>query len=711
MITKFYGKNIPLQKLRELSETTREGSSLRGISEAAERIGFRSFAAKLDFKKLKSEAPLPCIVHWDQNHFVVIYKIKKDHVYLADPGFGHLKISINEFLSHWIGKQAKEDAEGMVLLLEPMPDFKTEDLETTSERREFSFLINYFTKYKKLLFQLLVGLIAGSFIQLSFPFLTQSLIDIGIQDQNLNFIYLILFAQLFLFLGKISLEVIRGWILLHLSARINISLISDFFIKLMRLPISFFDTKVTGDIIQRIHDHQRIQALLTSTSLTSMFSLVNIIVFGAILWWYNFSIFLLFTVGSTLYVLYIFLFLKKREELDYKMFSQTSQEQDKVIELVNGMQEIKLHNAERHKRWSWEYIQARIFRIQLKVLATEQKQVVGSGVINEAKNILITFLAAKLVIDGQLTLGMMLAISYIIGQLNYPLLNLVDFVQTFQDAKIAFARLAEIHNKEEEERGNDITDEIPEDQDLHLKNVSFKYKGAPHHVLKNFNFIIPVNKVTAIVGASGSGKTTLMKLLLKFYEPTVGEVLLGNCNLKNFAQSKWRDACGVVMQEGFIFNDTIANNIAVGDDTVDKKKLLRAVQMANIQDFISSLPLGYNTNIGVSGLNLSTGEKQRILIARALYKNPKYLFFDEATSALDTENERTIMENLNNFFESRTSVVIAHRLSTVKNAHQIVVLDKGEVVEIGDHYSLVSQKGIYYNLVKNQLELEQVYQT
>ncbi|WP_417784557.1 peptidase domain-containing ABC transporter [Tenacibaculum sp.] len=706
IVSKFYGKLISINHLRKLSETTRQGSNLLAISEAAETIGFRTLGAKISLNEL-SQAPLPCILHWNKNHYVVLYKRKKNSFYLSDPAHGLLEYTKEEFLKRWIGNNANDETkEGVLLLLEPSPKFYENLFTDTSQNFGFNFLSKYVFKYREFIWQLILGLLTGSILQLIFPFLTQSIVDVGIKNQDIHFVYLILFAQLALFLGKTAVEVVRSWILLHLSTRINISLVSDFFIKLMSLPIAFFDTRMTGDILQRINDHKRIERILTTSSLNVLFSLVNLFIFSIVLIYYNLSIFGVFIIGSFLYFIWIAIFLKKRSDLDYKRFSEVSQEQSKVIELINGMQEIKLHNAEKKKRWNWEHIQARLFKVSIEGLALEQYQSVGSGFINELKNILITVLSAKLVIDGEITLGMMLAISYIVGQLNSPISQLIDFVREVQDAKISLNRLSEIHNKENEEPlGGEKIKDIDVNASFQIFNLSFRYVGSGQMVLQDLSLHIPANKVTAIVGVSGSGKTTLMKLLLKFYDPNEGGIKLGNFNLKNISQKKWRNECGVVMQEGYIFNDTIANNIAVGDDYIDKKKLAHAVDVANIKEFIESLPLSYNTKIGMEGIGLSTGQKQRLFIARAVYKNPSFLFFDEATSALDANNEKVIMEKLNTFFENKTAVVIAHRLSTVKNAHQIVVLDKGKIVEIGNHEALIQEKGNYYHLVKNQLEL------
>ena len=707
IIAKYYGNKIDIQTLRSLSETTREGSSLLGVSEAAEKMGFHTLGAQLSLKKLH-EVPLPCILHWNNDHFVVLYKIKNDKFYVSDPAHGLISYRSEEFLKFWIGTNASgATPEGIALVIEPTPEFYNTDLENRDGREyNFSFISRYLFKYKKFIFQLVLGLLAGSLLQLILPFLTQSIVDVGIRNQDINFIYLILTAQLFLFIGRTGLEVIRGWILLHLSTRINISLISDFFIKLMNLPISFFDSKMTGDLLQRINDHKRIEKILTTSSLNVLFSMVNFVIFGIVLAYYSLQIFAIFLAGSVLYFVWVLFFFKKRKELDYKRFSEISQEQSKVIELINGMQEIKLHNAERRMRWNWEHVQARLFKVSIKSLTLEQTQTVGSSFINELKNILITVLSAKLVIDNEITLGMMVAISYIVGQLNAPVAQLINFLREVQDAKISLNRLGEIHNMENEEKiGERKMPFIPDDLDFNLHNATFRYPGTLEPVIKNLDLVIPANKVTAIVGVSGSGKTTLLKLLLRFYELDRGEIKMGVFDFQDFSQKNWRAQCGVVMQEGYIFNASIAHNIVLDSDQIDEKRLLHAVTIANIKPYIDGLPLGFNTKIGLEGTGLSTGQKQRLLIARAVYKNPRFIFFDEATSALDANNERVIMDNLNNFFIGKTVIIVAHRLSTVKNADQIVVLDNGKIDEIGTHRELTKRKGSYYNLVKNQLEL------
>lgn len=711
MIAKYFGKTYSLQTLRDKSYISREGVSLMGISDAAESIGLHTMGVQTDFETLYKEAPLPLVAHWRQNHFVVVYNIKKkgnDYiVYVADPALGKIKYTKKEFVQNWASSVNEEgQKEGICLITETTPDFYQHEDEKIN-KSGFKFLFSYLKPYKSFVTQMIIGLLIGSIIQLIFPFLTQSIVDYGINNQDIDFIYLVLIAQLALFIGRSSVNVIRSWILLHLGTRINISLISDFLRKIMRLPIAFFDTKMIGDLLQRINDHQRIENFLTSTTLNILFSLISLIVFGIVLVIYEVKIFLIFFVGSIIYVIWVYFFMKKRRELDHKRFAQLSDNQSNIIELITGMQEIKLNNCEREKRWKWERIQARLFRVNVKSLSIDQYQQTGGFFINDLTNIFITFISATAVIKGQMTLGMMLAVQYIIGQLNAPLRQLIQLLHTMQDAKISLERLGEIHQKDDEEESEeDKIPELPEKRSYKISNLAFQYEG-PHSefVLKDINLDIPEKKVTAIVGASGSGKTTLVKLMLGFYPPTNGEIKLGGVNLSNFRQKMLRQKFGVVMQDGFIFSDTIANNIAISDQNVDKTKLLHAVKVANIQSFIESLPSNYNTKIGANGHGLSQGQKQRILIARAVYKDPEYLFFDEATSALDANTEKQIMNNLEGFYKGRTVVVVAHRLSTVKNADQIVVLQYGKIAETGTHTELTEKRGIYYSLVKNQLEL------
>ncbi len=707
MVAAFYGKRYSLEGLREKSFITREGVSMLGISEAAEKIGFRSICVQVGYEKLQ-EAPLPCIIHWNQQHFVVVYKLNDRYVWVADPGAGKLKYTKEEFCNCWLSSRKNEEDTGVALLLEPTPEFyTTEDEGDEVNRKGFSFLYSYLRPYRGLVGQLLLGLLLGSMIQLMLPFLTQSVVDFGINNQNLGFIYLVLIAQLMLSFSSSAVDFIRGWILLHLGTRINIALISDFLIKLMKMPISYFDSKMTGDILQRINDHKRIQDFLTGSSLSVIFSIFNIIIFGIVLLVYSGMIFLIFMGGSALYVAYVWLFMKKRAELDHKRFAQQSANQSTVVQLVNGMQEIKLSACEQQKRWEWERIQAKLFKVNIKSLALRQYQDSGAVLINQSKNLLITALVASLVVKGEMTLGMMLSVQYIIGQLNSPVNELIAFARDMQDARLSMDRLSEVRDKpDEEDPTRELLREIPEGKEIRLQNLNFKYDPLSEYpTLDDINLVIPPGKQTAIVGMSGSGKTTLVKLLLGFYPPASGDIFIGDTPLGSYSIREWRKRCGVVMQDGFIFSDSIAGNIAPGVEHIDKKRLRHAAEVANIHDFIEELPLAYNTKIGQEGHGLSQGQKQRILIARAVYKDPEFIFFDEATNALDANNERTIMNNLQTFFKGRTSVVVAHRLSTVRNAEQIIVIEQGRIAETGTHEALIALEGRYYKLVKNQLEL------
>lgn len=706
MIAKYYGKSYSLAFLREKCYLDRAGVSVKGISEAAELIGLRTLAVRIALVSADknhpslSDAPLPCIVHWNQNHFLVVYKITSKWVYIADPADRKIKLTHEEFNRSFCG----DGDQGIAILLEPTPAF-FENESSKDKSKGFGFLVKYLTPYKKLIVQLILGLLLGTVFQLIIPFLTQSIVDIGIDTQNLNFIYLVLIGQLILFVSQTLVQFFQSWIVLHISTRLNVNLIADFLIKLMKLPLGFFDAKNIGDLLQRIGDHNRIQSFLTQSILSILLAVVNLIVFGIVLATYSLSILTIFLIASVLYLLWVFIFLKKRGEVDYRAFQELSENQDSLIEIIQGMPEIKLQGSQLKRRWKWTRIQAQLFRTQMRSLAITQYQDAGALAINQVKDILITFIAAKSVLEGNMTLGMMLAIQYIIGQLNGPLHQLIGFIRSAQDASISLERLTEIHEVENEEKVAEYKlDAIPEG-DIVLENLSFRYSPISPDVLTDVSITFPRGKTTAIVGSSGSGKTTLLKLLLGFYPPSQGKILISGSQLDTIYHKIWRQQCGVVMQEGYIFSDTIANNIAESDEVINYAKVIEAAKTANVLDFIQALPLGMNTNIGAKGNGISQGQKQRILIARAVYKNPEFIFFDEATNSLDAINEKVIMENLERFFKGRTAVVVAHRLSTVKEADQIIVLHKGRVMEVGTHQELIDTRGHYFTLVKNQLEL------
>ena len=738
MIASFYGEEYSLDYLRANSYITKNGVSLLGLSEAAEKIGFKTMVARLTYEQLVEHVPLPCVLHWNQEHFVVIYAIEKksffrsvEKVLIADPGHNLVRVEKDVFEKCWI---SSADKKGVALLMEPTPDFYRNEEGVQQRKNGFGFLLQYLRPYKRYFIQLILGMVLASLISMCFPFLTQSLVDFGVNRKNVSFIHLILLSQLLLFLGGIAVDLIRNWILLHISTRISISIISNFLIKLMKLPINFFESKNIGDISQRINDHHRIESFLTGSTLSTLFSVINLFVFSFILSIYNVSLLLVFAAGSILSILWVSLFLKRRKNIDYNRFQRSRENQNSVFEIITGMQEIKLYNSQKARRWEWERIQAKLFKVNIKSLALEQYQEIGSSFFTQLKNILISYLAARLVIDQQITIGVMLSISYIVGQMNSPLNQIILFIKSIQDAKISLDRLNEIHSQPDEEASEDLigynenkfpresennSDPVYLNHEIFTKNIrknvgegitianlSFRY-GSPKSplVLDNISMHIPKGKVTAIVGASGSGKTTLLKLLLKFYPPSDGQILIDGLNLQDISAQLWRQNAGTVMQDGFVFSDSIARNIAVDGERIIEEKLYDAVRVANLHTHISKLPLGFNTRIGNSGSGLSGGQKQRMFIARAVYKDPKYLFFDEATSALDANNEKIIMENLNEFYQGRTVVVIAHRLSTVKNADQIIVMRDGKIVEEGHHDKLTMQKGYYFELVKNQLEL------
>jgi len=708
MIAKYHGKTFSREFLRDKAGITRTGVNMGGIADAAEAIELRTLGMRMSLESLVKEAPTPFIVPWRQKHFVVVHKTTQNKIYVADPANGFLTYKLNEFLDAWTNAT---DKNGFVLLLEPNANFYKQEEPDNTNKKGFSFLFPYLKPYKRIIYQLFLGLFVGLAIQFTLPFLTQSVVDIGVNNQDISFIYLILIAQLVLFISQTLVNIFRDWIMLHINGRFHIKMVSDFLFKMLKLPINFFDTRNTGEHLQRITDHRRIQNFISSQTVTTLYSILLFLVFSGVLAYYDLTIFAVFIVSALFYLGWIFFFLKKRAELDFKRFDEMSQSQSSLVQIINGVREVKVNNSQRKNRWKWEQVQISLFKTSMSSLRLAHSQTLGSNFINELKNIIITFLSATAVVKGDITLGMMLSIQYIVGQLNGPLSNFIGFIQLWQDAKISLERLNQVHSLEDEDEDEKTIKkvfELPSDKSIYIKNLSFQYgsKSSPM-VLKNLTFKIPEGKTTAIVGASGSGKTTLIKLLLKFYNLTSGVIQIGNINLSDINNDYWRKSCGAVMQETFIFNDTIAGNISESEqgEIIDNNKLNNAVYVSNIEEFVNKLPNKLNTELGTSGIRLSGGQGQRLMIARAVYKNPEYIFFDEATSSLDANNEKIIMEKLNAFLKEKTSVIVAHRLSTVRNADNIIVLEDGKIVEQGNHLELSEKKGKYYQLVKNQLEL------
>lgn len=711
MVCRHFGARYSLDFVSKFCHATTEGVSLKGISDAAERLGLETCGARVSPSQLAA-APLPAILHWNQNHFVVLRKVSRSgrRFHIADPGKGLYSLSESEFRQHWISTSRDGKEMGVALFLEPTEKFgeMEDDVWSGEEQRSFRFLFSYVRQYRKYFLQITLGLLLACILQLILPFLTQSIVDVGIRHENVGFIWLILLGELMIVAGRTATDFIRRWLLLHISMRINISLLSDFFIKLLKLPMSFFDTKLTGDLLQRMGDHNRVQSFLTSQLLNVVFTVFSFLIFGVVLFIYDGLIFLIFLLGSVAYGAWIATFLRRRKVIDYELFEQQAINQNRTFQFITSMQEIKLQDCERRRRWEWEDCQADLFAVQMKSLRLQQTQEAGSIFINEVKNILITVFAATAVIHGEITLGAMLAIQYIVGQLNSPVAQLMQFVFSLQDVKISLERINEIHGGRNEEPERERLTDFPagEPRGIVFRNVSFRYD--PHALRKTIDGVsidIQEGKVTAIVGASGSGKTTLLKLMLGYYPLEEGAVEVAGKPLSDYNMKWWRRHCGVVMQDGVIFSESIARNIAVDDNEIDPERLERAARIACIHDYVMSLPLRYDTKVGKDGRGLSQGQRQRILIARAVYRNPDFIFLDEATNSLDAKNERVIVENLADFYKGKTVVVVAHRLSTVSNADNIIVLDDGKVVETGTHDELTAKRGAYYNLVRNQLEL------
>ena len=713
-IAQYYGKSYSLDKLREKCHITHNGVSMMGICDAASDMGFRTLGVKLTWRQLKKEANLPCIVHWNRKHFVVVYKIKKKRngsyiVYVSDPACGLLQYDEKTFLHFWTGGQDAEGGNcmGIALFLTPTMAFFKQGGIGLDKTVGMPDMLRYLVPYRKYFLQIGLAMVTASLINLIFPYLTQAVVDSGINRNDLHIVVIILLAQLTLVLGQTANSICRNWLMLHVTTRIGVSIIADFLSKLLRLPIAFFDSKNIGDILQRIGDYNRIQFFLTETLLATVVGIISFIIYSVIMAQYHFTILIIFLAGSILYAVWVTMFMRKRRDLDYMRFQEAASNQGSLVQIVQGMQDIKINNCGNRKMWEWQHIQAKLYKVNTSSLQLGQVQNVGGTLIDQAKNIFISFIAAKSVIEGDMTLGMMLALQYIMGQLNAPISQFITFIQSMQDAKISMERMNEIQTREEETSITMPTvSNVPASGGLRIENLTFQYDGVHSpKVLDKISLSIPAGKITAIVGTSGSGKTTLLKILLGFYKPIKGRILLNLIDLSNYNLNEWREKCGIVMQDGFIFSESIAGNIGLSDEAPNMKKVEEAAKIAHIHDFILSLPLGYQTPIGTNGHGLSSGQKQRILIARAIYKNADYLFFDEATNALDANNERCIMEELKQVFKNKTVLIVAHRLSTVKNADKIVVLDNGLLVEEGKHEELIAKQGRYYQLIKNQLEL------
>ena len=711
MVCRHFGSRYSLDFVAKFCHPTNEGVSLKGIADAAEHLGLDTVAARADIAQLSS-APLPAILHWNQNHFVVLHKVGRNRCrfHIADPGKGMYSLSEREFREHWLSTSRNGRDLGVALFLEPGERFGSleDDVWNGREQRSFRFLLGYVRQYRSHFLRIVLGLAVGCVLQLILPFLTQSIVDVGIKNEDVGFIWLILLGEMMIVAGRTVTDFIRRRLLLHISMRINVSLVSDFFAKLLRLPMGFFDTKLTGDLLQRMADHGRVQSFLTSQFLSVLFSGLSFVVFGVVLLVYDPLIFLIFMAGSVAYALWIVSFLRRRKVIDYELFERQAINQNYTYQFITAMQEIKLQDCERRRRQEWEDCQEGLFEVQMKSLRLQQTQEAGSVFINEVKNMLITVFAATAVIDGGITLGGMLAIQYIVGQLNSPVSQFMQFVFSIQDVRISLERINEIHGGRDEEPDTSLASSFPEGRPLDIVFSSLDFRYDPHSPTKTLDSVsvcIPEGKVTAIVGASGSGKTTMLKLMLGYYPFEGGSLTVGGTNLGAYSMRWWRRQCGAVMQEGVIFSESIARNIAAGDGEIDRERMEAAARVACIHDYVMSLPLRYDTKIGRDGRGLSQGQRQRVLIARAVYRNPRFIFLDEATNSLDARNEREIVENLEEFYRGRTVVVVAHRLSTVSNADNIIVLDHGRVIEEGTHEQLTARRGAYYTLVRNQLEL------
>ena len=706
-ISKIYDKKYSLQYLREICYISKRGVTLLGILEAGKAIGFEVFSTKVDLDTIINKVKLyPCIIHWEQNHFVVLNKIVKTkksklYFYLMDPRSGFIKLNEKQFRNGWLGNNDK----GIVAFFEPKDEFLNISIEK-QKKINYEELLYSLHPYKKKFVLLIFLVFASSLITLVFPFFTKELIDNGISQKNLNLISLILLAQLSLFLGSMIINVIRNWLTLYIGTYVSINLISDFITKLVKLPMKNFDNHMIGDLNQRIIDNERIERLITSESITTFFSIFSFLVFFVVLAYFNIITLVIYFALTLIGLLWSIYWINKKKILDFYEFQLKSKNQESIFEIFSGIRDIKLFQLENFKLTKWQSVQNELLSLNIKILKIDQIQTFGYQFINQLKNIIVTYFVAILVLKGKMSLGTLLSISYIIGEMNSPIAQLVSFIKKLQEAKLSFTRLSEISTQLPEENNFNKQLNTKNNEGIVINNLSFSYENIQSSiVLNNINITIPNSKVTAIVGHSGSGKTTLMKILLRFYEPTKGNIYFNGDDILTISPNDLRKHIGTVLQDGFIFSETIERNVVTNSEEADLEKLNNALKIACIFDFVNSLPQKHNTIIGSLGNNLSTGQKQRILIARAIYKNPNYLFLDEATSALDSKTEKIIHNNLIEFYKNKTVLIIAHRLSTVKNADNIIVLDSGKVVESGNHKELIEKKGAYYDLINNQLEL------
>ncbi|KFF25120.1 peptidase domain-containing ABC transporter [Chryseobacterium vrystaatense] len=702
MISDYYGKKYDLNFLREICNYGKQGVTINSLKGAAEKIGYDAHVIKAGLDEINDLDLFPYILHWGNDHYVILLKFTKKSAVIADPGYGILSVSKEIFKKNWY-----KNNKGVAVVLSPAELLESNEPKRTSL---FGYTSKYLKKHKKEILKIAATLLIINTLTFLLPFITQKIFDDGIAHTDKKMIYYLILSQLFIYIGIYLSEIYRNWIAVKLGGNISIEIIYNFFKKLIKLPIHFLETKVVGDYNQRIQDSEKIEAFMTSQSITSIFSMLTIIVYLIVMSIYNFNLFFLYISITLVSVAVSLYFLKKRRLYDYLIFKEKANIQNLTFEILNGITEVKLNGLEDVKLNQWKNYQNLALKLNVDLAKIGQQQYISFSALNQIKNLSITLVSSILVIDGLLSLGELLTISFIVGQLNSPIDQLISFFRDVQDSKLSMERISEIEDQKDEDNEKDANlKEVENENSIIFRNVSFSYNSTDR-VLDNINIEIPENKITAIVGASGSGKTTLIKLILKFYERYSGDIFIKGVNIKNVTSASIRKSIGTVMQDGYLFSDTIEGNIA-GETIMDNEEEYQALkqmayQLSNAEEFISRLPLRDQTKVGSYGINLSGGQEQRLIIARALFKNPDFLILDEATSALDTKNEKTIHNNLKLFFKNKTVLIIAHRLSTVRNADNIIVMDHGKVIEQGEHRELLDKKNKYYELVKNQLELD-----